>query len=109
MAAVAHVLCSGLPDCMNKCLKTFIYRCSLFFFVFVLCFLCFFDRTNDGLAYLFMKSGNPICVPYSVSVDSLFCVSGFAFKHYEILRNTSQKLEIFLNNINSVYLQLIIV
>ena len=31
----------------------------LFFFVFALCFLCFFDRTNDGLAYLFMKSGNP--------------------------------------------------
>ena len=36
------------------------YQCFLFFFVFALCFLCFFDRTNDGLAYLIRSSGNPI-------------------------------------------------
>ena len=35
-------------------------KCILFFFVFALCFLCFFDRTNNGLAELLMKSGNPV-------------------------------------------------
>ena len=34
-------------------------QCTLFFFVFTFCFLCFLNVTNVCLAYLFSRSGNP--------------------------------------------------